>query len=73
MVMVFELAWKARWAALAIAVFTAVATVIFHNFWAMTGADAGMQRLMFMKNVSVIGGLLAVYAFGPGRLSIDRG
>jgi len=65
--------WKARWAALAIAVFTAVATVIFHNFWAMTGADAGMQRLMFMKNVSVIGGLLAVYAFGPGRLSIDRG
>ena len=25
-----------------------------------------------MKNVSVIGGLLAVYAFGPGRLSIDR-
>ncbi len=65
--------WKARWAALAIAVFTAVATVIFHNYWAMTGADAGMQRLMFMKNVSVIGGLLAVYAFGPGRLSIDRG
>jgi putative oxidoreductase len=65
--------WKARWAALAIALFTAVATVIFHNYWAMTGADAGMQRLMFMKNVSVIGGLLAVYAFGPGRLSIDRG
>jgi putative oxidoreductase len=65
--------WKARWAALTIAVFTAVATVIFHNYWAMTGADAGMQRLMFMKNVSVIGGLLAVYAFGPGRLSIDRG
>jgi len=65
--------WKARWAALIIAVFTAVATVIFHNYWAMTGADAGMQRLMFMKNVSVIGGLLAVYAFGPGRLSIDRG
>lgn len=65
--------WKARWAALAIAVFTAVATVIFHNYWAMTGADAFTQRLMFWKNVSVIGGLLAVYAFGPGRWSIDRG
>ena len=65
--------WKARWAALAIAVFTAVATVIFHNYWAMTGADAFTQQLMFWKNVSVIGGLLAVYAFGPGRLSIDRG
>jgi len=65
--------WKARWAALAIAVFTAAATVIFHNYWAMTGADAFTQRLMFWKNVSVIGGLLAVYAFGPGRYSIDRG
>jgi putative oxidoreductase len=65
--------WKARWAALAIAVFTAAATVIFHNYWAMTGADAFTQRLMFWKNVSVIGGLLAVYAFGPGRWSIDRG
>jgi putative oxidoreductase len=65
--------WKARWAALAIAVFTAAATVIFHNYWAMTGADAFTQRLMFWKNVSVIGGLLAVYAFGPGRWSLDRG
>ena len=65
--------WKARWAALAIAVFTAAATVIFHNYWAMSGADAFTQRLMFWKNVSVIGGLLAVYAFGPGRWSIDRG
>ena len=65
--------WKARWAALAIAVFTVAATVIFHNYWAMTGADAFTQRLMFWKNVSVIGGLLAVYAFGPGRWSIDRG
>ena len=35
--------WKARWAALVIAVFTAVATVFFHNFWAMTGADAFTQ------------------------------
>jgi putative oxidoreductase len=65
--------WKARWAALAIAVFTAAATVIFHNYWTMTGADAFTQQLMFWKNVSVIGGLLAVYAFGPGRWSIDRG
>ena len=65
--------WKARWAALAIAAFTAVATVLFHDFWAMTGPDAFTNRLMFMRNLSVIGGLLAIYAFGPGRLSVDRG
>ena len=65
--------WKARWAALVIAVFTLVASVFFHNFWAMTGADAFTNQLMFMKNLSVIGGLLAIWAFGPGRLSVDRG
>jgi putative oxidoreductase len=65
--------WKARWAALAIAAFTVVATVFFHNFWAMTGTDAFTNQLMFMKNLSVIGGLLAIWTFGPGRLSVDRG
>jgi putative oxidoreductase len=31
-----------------------------------------VQYLMFMKNVGIVGGLLAIYAFGAGRLSIDR-
>lgn len=66
--------WKTRWAALAIAVFTVVATVVFHNFWALAdAAAAGTNKLMFLKNVSVIGGFLVLYAFGPGRYSIDRG
>src|ERR687891_387427 len=29
--------FKARWAALAIAVFTLLAAVLFHNFWTVTG------------------------------------
>ncbi|MEO8676490.1 MAG: DoxX family protein [Casimicrobiaceae bacterium] len=65
--------WKARWAALAMAIFTVVASIFFHNFWAMAdAAAAGTNEIMFMKNVSVIGGLLLVYAFGPGRFSMDR-
>ena len=32
--------WKARWAALAVAAFTLVATILFHNFWAMTDPAA---------------------------------
>jgi uncharacterized membrane protein YphA (DoxX/SURF4 family) len=27
---------------------------------------------MFVKNIGVVGGLLALYAFGAGRISIDR-
>src|SRR4030095_3361238 len=65
--------WKARWAALAVAVFTLVATILFHNFWAMTDAAAiQTNQLMFIKNIGVLGGVLLIFAFGPGRYSIER-
>jgi putative oxidoreductase len=63
--------WQARWAALALAAFTLVATVIFHNYWAMPAEQQMMQQLMFMKNLAVTGGLLLVFAFGAGALSLD--
>jgi putative oxidoreductase len=64
--------WQARWAALALALFTLLASVLFHNFWAMPAEQQMMQQLMFMKNIAVVGGLLAVFAFGAGTLSIDQ-
>jgi putative oxidoreductase len=63
--------WQARWAALALAAFTLVASVIFHNYWSMPADQQMMQRLMFLKNLSVTGGLLFVFAFGAGALSLD--
>jgi putative oxidoreductase len=66
------LGWKTRWAALALAVFTLVASVFFHAFWAVPPEQQMTQYLMFMKNVGIVGGLLAFFAFGPGRLSIDK-
>jgi putative oxidoreductase len=64
--------FKARWAALALAAFTLVASVIFHAYWAMPADQQYVQQLMFMKNLAVAGGMLMVFAFGPGRFSIDR-
>ncbi len=63
--------WKARWAALAIAVFSLIAGVIFHNFWAVPADLAMNQQIHFMKNLSIAGGMLMVFAFGPGRFSLD--
>jgi putative oxidoreductase len=63
--------WRARWAALVLAAFTLVATVLFHNFWAMPADQAFVQQLMFFKNIAVVGGLLVVAAFGAGALSLD--
>jgi putative oxidoreductase len=65
--------WKARWVALILAVFTLLATLTFHKFWNMKGDDVMTNTLFFYKNVGVMGGMLMVYAFGPGRFSVDRG
>jgi putative oxidoreductase len=66
------LGWKARWAALALAVFTLVASVFFHAFWSVPPEQHMTQYLMFVKNIGIVGGLLAIFAFGPGRMSVDR-
>jgi putative oxidoreductase len=63
--------FKTRWAALALAVFTAVASFFFHDYWSMPAEQQMMQQLMFGKNLAIVGGLLALAAFGAGRLSVD--
>lgn len=57
--------FQARLAAFALAVFCVVSAFLFH-----TDADQ-MQQIMFMKNLSMAGGLLAFTVFGAGRLSLD--
>jgi putative oxidoreductase len=63
--------FKTRLAALGLAVFTLAATVIFHAFWAVPEAQAMAQQQAFFKNIAVIGGLLALIAWGPGGWSVD--
>jgi putative oxidoreductase len=60
-----------RWAALLLAVFTAVASFFFHNYWTLPVDQQMMQQLMFNKNIAVVGGLLAFAAFGAGAWSVD--
>ena len=59
--------FRTRWAAIALAGFTVLAAVLFH-------ADFGdqMQMILFMKNWAITGGLLLVYVYGAGELSLDR-
>jgi putative oxidoreductase len=66
------LGWKARWAALAIAVFTLLAAFLFHNYWTYAEPERMDQYVNFWKNVSIVGGMLVVVAFGPGRYGVDR-
>ncbi len=62
---------RVRIAALALAVFTAVATVAFHAFWAVPAEQAFVQQLMFFKNIGVIGGLLVLASQAPAGWTLD--
>jgi putative oxidoreductase len=64
--------YKARWAALALAAFTLLATFIFHAYWSMPAEQQMVQQLMFLKNIAITGGLLMVFALGAGRYSLDK-
>jgi putative oxidoreductase len=59
--------WKTRVIAFLLAGFSLLTAVIFHNnFGDQT------QMIMFLKNVSITGGLLLLVANGAGPLSADR-
>jgi len=48
-----------------------VATYFFHAYWSVPAESQMVQQLMFFKNVGVVGGLLAIAAFGAGAFSLD--
>ena len=60
-----------RSAALALGVFTLVASLFFHAFWGMPTDQVFVNQLMFFKNLAIVGGLLALAAHGAGAWSLD--
>jgi len=64
--------WKARWAAIALVLFTVPATFIFHAYWSVAADQVLNTQIHFMKNLAIVGGLLGIFAHGSGPLAIDR-
>jgi putative oxidoreductase len=65
------LGYRVRWVGLAMALFTLAASMVFHAFWSAPAAQQYVTQLLFMKNISVAGGMLLVSALGAGPLSLD--
>jgi putative oxidoreductase len=63
--------YRARVVAIVLAVFTLLASLFFHNYWALPADQQMMQHLLFTKNLAVVGGLLTLAAWGAGAWSLD--
>jgi len=51
--------FKVRYVAPIMALWLVPVTLVFHNFWAFQGQERMAQQINFLKNVAIMGGLLA--------------
>jgi len=64
--------FQARLGAALLAVFLIPVTFIMHNFWsAIDPILIEIEKAMFMKNLTMLGGALLISYFGAGPLSFD--
>jgi putative oxidoreductase len=68
----FILGIYTRCAALVLIVFTVIATLMFHNFWASPPAAVVGQTINFGKNLGLIGLFAMIWAFGPGNYALRK-
>jgi putative oxidoreductase len=60
-----------RCAALALFFYTLSLALIFHAYWSAPEAMARTDASFFFGHLSMMGGMLYVFAFGAGAFSID--
>lgn len=66
------LGYHARIGAWLLVLFLIPVTLMMHAFWRVTDpAMAQTQMVMFMKNISMLGGALLITQFGAGPFSLD--
>lgn len=54
---------KPKMGAFLLIVFLIPSTLLFHAFWIIQGPDHDIQMIMFLKNLSILGGLFLVLAY----------
>ena len=69
-VLLLLVGYQARLAALVMFVYLGIVSAMLHNFWALSGMSAGANQTAFLKNLGIMGGLLMISAYGPGRWAI---
>ncbi|HUD02259.1 MAG TPA: DoxX family protein [Rhabdochlamydiaceae bacterium] len=65
------LGFEARIGTLLLIVFVIPTAVKMHDFWNLQDPDKETQKIMFMKDVMVLGGLLLLLATGAGSFAFN--
>lgn len=60
-----------RTSALILCLYLIPTTFLFHDFWNSSPEMTKIQIAMFLKNIAIIGGLIAILTAGAGRFSLD--
>jgi len=64
--------YRVKFAAVLLALFTIGASLIGHAYWAVPADQVFVTKLLFYKNIAIVGGLLILAGMGAGQLSIDK-
>lgn len=65
------LGWYTRLGCWLLMIFLLPTTLIFHGFWNYEGPAQALQLSLFLKNLTLYGGLILLASYGPGRFSVD--
>ena len=65
------LGYQTREAALALAIFTVVATLKVHAYWRLPVCEQLSRSRIFTANLAIIGGLLLLVAVGGGKFALQ--
>ena len=65
------LGWHAHIGALLLLIVAISACLKMHDFWRKSGAERDMEKLLFMKDTAIIGGLFMILALGAGHFGIS--
>jgi putative oxidoreductase len=60
-----------RYSALLFLIYVIIATVIAHRYWEYPMPRQVGEYINFVKNLSIIGGLILLFVTGAGRFSVD--
>jgi len=64
--------YRAVTAAAVMFVYLGIVSVRLHDFWNLTGMAAAGTMTQFFKNLGMVGGLLMIAVYGPGRWLLGR-